>query len=111
MSLLNAKSKWLVPGHECRVMQSEWSALLVHDNEDPVGGLAAMLEAQSVKTSRVKTCHEAAQVLAGAELPRLVFTDTALPDGTWKDVLSIAARGRQAVKVIVVARFWTSNFT
>jgi DNA-binding NtrC family response regulator len=58
-----------------------------------------------VKTFRVNSCHEATRVLATDDLPHLVFADTVLPDGTWKDVLSTAARAPDPVNIIVVARF------
>ncbi len=85
-------------------MKEEISALLVHDEPEPLGTLDLALERQSVKTRRARTCQEAVRLLDGVDPPHLVFTETTLPDGTWDDVLSLAAKASQAVNVIVVAR-------
>ncbi len=43
-------------------------------------------------------------MLKGSSVPHLIFTDTALPDGTWADVLSLAADTIEPANVIVVSR-------
>ncbi len=85
-------------------MKEEISALLVHDQAEPLSTLGLALERQSVKTRRARTCQEAVHLLDRVDPPHLVFTDTTLPDGNWDDVLSLAAKASEAVNVIVVAR-------
>jgi len=86
-------------------MQEIVSALLVYGQEEPLGALDLILRQQLVKTCRAETCQEAACPLDRADPPHLVFTDATLPDGTWQDILGIAAKAREAVNVVVVARF------
>jgi DNA-binding NtrC family response regulator len=86
-------------------MKEEISALLIHDEPEPLDALDLELASQSVKTRRARTCQEAVHVLAGADPPHLIFTDTTLPDGSWDDVLSLAAKAAEPISVIVVARF------
>ena len=85
-------------------MKEDISALLVHDQAEPLSTLGLALERQSVKTCHARTCQEALHLLDGVDPPHLVFTDTTLPDGNWDDVLSLAAKAAEAVNVIVVAR-------
>lgn len=86
-------------------MVDEVSALLVYKQEEPLGALAPELKQQFIKTCRAETCQEAARLLDRVDPPRLIFTDTTLPDGNWRDMLGIAERAREAVNVVVVARF------
>ncbi len=85
-------------------MQGEISVLLVHDQGEPLDGLKLALESQSFKTCRVWSCQGASQELRRSDPPQLVFTDTTLPDGTWRDVVALAAKAAAPVNVIVVAR-------
>src|SRR6516162_10159363 len=61
------------------------------------------LQAKSITTCRAN-CQEASLELTRAKPVHLVFTDTTLPDGTWGDVLGLAAKAPAPVNVIVVAR-------
>jgi len=85
-------------------MRERVSALLVHQQREPLRSLRLALERQAVETARAQNCQEAWRILSGANPPHLIFTDTALPDGLWKDVLALAAQAPQPVNVIVVAR-------
>ncbi len=85
-------------------LKEKTSALLVYDQEDPLGRLIGPLETQSIETCRARTCQQALPILEKGNPPHLVFTDTTLPDGTWADVLALAAGARAPVSVIVVAR-------
>jgi DNA-binding NtrC family response regulator len=86
-------------------MYEQCSALLVYAKDEPLGALNLTLRQQSITTCRARTCREAARLLAGPDPPHLVFTDNRLPDGTWEDVLGIAAGASEPVNVIVVGRF------
>lgn len=79
-------------------------AVLVYDQPDPLRALQRILEAQALETSVVPSCGEAALSLWSERPPHLVFTDTHLSDGTWADVLQVAARAPAPVNAIVVSR-------
>jgi DNA-binding NtrC family response regulator len=76
----------------------------VHDQAEPLDTLELALQGQSIKTCRACSCQEASLELARANPVHLVFTDTTLPDGTWREVLGLAAKAPVPVDVIVVAR-------
>ena len=79
-------------------------ALLVGNQETCFQALQKILEKLEVDTRRTRSCVEPLPLLAGADPPHLVFTDTQLPDGTWADLLRLSAKARGLVKVIVVSR-------
>jgi DNA-binding NtrC family response regulator len=84
-------------------MQEKITALLVHDRPEPMGFIRRALECQFIDTQSVRTCHEAHQTLWGSQPPHLVLADARLPDGSWEDVVLLAARAPAPVNVIVVA--------
>lgn len=79
-------------------------ALLVQDQETCFQALQTILEKLGIDTRRTRSCAETLPLLAGADPPHLVFTDTQLPDGTWADLLRLSAKARGLVKVVVVSR-------
>jgi two-component system, NtrC family, response regulator PilR len=80
-------------------------ALLVHADAEPLQSLNLALQKLSVETDQAPTCQQARNFLERAtKPPDIVFTDTALPDGTWQDLLAMAGRSRARSKVIVVSR-------
>jgi DNA-binding NtrC family response regulator len=80
------------------------SALLVYDREDTFDTLKHILESQCITTKVARSCGEALFTIWGKQPPHLVFTDVQLTDGNWSDVISLAARCRLPVNVIVVSR-------
>ena len=80
------------------------SVLLFHEPSSPLRALRQALRGQGVETREVQTCQETVRLLAGAEPPELVFTDTQLPDGNWADVVRLAEESPAPVNVIVVSR-------
>lgn len=85
-------------------MKEEISALLVHNHAEPLDMLESVLRAHSINTCRACSCQEASLELARANPVHLVFADTTLPDGTWRDVVGLAEKASVPVDVIVVAR-------
>jgi len=76
-------------------------ALLVHGREKPMELMKEALEALAIETFSAKTCEELERLLR--EVPaELVFTDTALPDGDWTDIVAAAQRSEAPASVIVV---------
>lgn len=86
------------------------SAVLLHDQEEPMALLAPVLAELDVSTVRVRTCAQAGLTLARCTTPQLLFSETILPDGTWADAVKIAARAPVPVNVIIVARFVNIRF-
>jgi len=85
-------------------MPEKISALLVAAQGEPARTLTQALRAQSLRASHVRTYQEARKLLLKARPPHLLFTETALPDGTWADVLELARGAHAPVNVIVVSR-------
>ena len=79
-------------------------ALLVHDQDGPMGALKSALEGQAIPTCRARSCRAAADWLKSDNPPQVVFTDETLPDGMWADIVSTAASAHEPVGVIVVGR-------
>jgi DNA-binding NtrC family response regulator len=84
-------------------MRARISALLVHGRDDRLQAAEPVLETLSVSCSRVRSCKEAETRLAKNPPPHLVLTDTELPDGSWVEVLALAAKAPERVSVIVVS--------
>ena len=84
------------------VMKKVW-ALVVCGRGDHSVSLRQILD-PLVKVSDARTCEEAARCLERPDPPHLVFTDTAMPDGSWRDVLRLAAKAPRPVNVIVASR-------
>lgn len=89
-------------------MQTRVRALLVHNQQRPVGELKPLLESQGIETLRTGSCAETEAALASIEPPVLIFTDTVLPDGTWADIQSVAEH--LGAPIIVVSRFVDLSF-
>lgn len=55
-------------------MEEDTSALLVHDDAEPLGALQEALEGLSVRTYRARSCREVMRLLEQPTSPHLVFT-------------------------------------
>ena len=84
-------------------MQERITALLVYDRPEPMGYFRRALECQSIETQSARTCREVRQTLCGRQPPPLVLADARLADGSWEDVILLAARAPVPVNVIVVS--------
>jgi DNA-binding NtrC family response regulator len=84
-------------------MQERIKALLVHDRPEPMGFVRRALECQFIETQSVRTCGEAHQTLWERQPPHLVLAGARLPDGSWEDVVLLAAKAPEPVNVIVVS--------
>ena len=78
-------------------------ALLVRGRANDLIPLAQIL-GQLVRLTDARSCQEVARYLQKPNPPHLVFTDTTLPDGTWVEVLHLAARAPKPVNVVVIGR-------
>jgi DNA-binding NtrC family response regulator len=77
-------------------------ALLVHDQAVPFEELKTTLQALSFETYSVATCREAWALIAQRP-PHLIFTDKAVADGSWVNILDLAESSDVPAGVIVVA--------
>ena len=91
-------------------MKKPISALLVYDQSNSLDALKLALELQFIRTLQAQNCREAWHALSGANPPHLVFTGTTLADGTWAEVLVLAARAPAFVNVIVVGGLPDTKF-
>jgi len=85
-------------------MNDSLTALLIYDQPHPLESLRAVLKdlnGLSVETCSVRTCEEARRMVRQTQ-PQLIFTDTSLPDGSWRDVVGMAEKASSPVDVIVV---------
>jgi DNA-binding NtrC family response regulator len=80
------------------------TALLVHDHGQHLASFAELLRRQNVELAHARNCEEASRTLQQGSPPLLIFTDTRLPDGTFKDMLELAAKAEKFVNVLVVSK-------
>jgi len=76
-------------------------ALLVHERSEPFETLRRTLKDLSVETFSVGTCKEAVDLITNCK-PHIVFTDSAVSDGSWVSISNIAEQAEVPVSVIVV---------
>ena len=91
-------------------MTERITALLVHQNSETLASLKSALERQGMQILQAGSRAVAKRMLGGLNPAPLVFTDTQLPDGTWADILAVAANAKRPVNVIVVARLVNTRF-
>ena len=85
-------------------MPTGFSALLVYDQDEPMGGVERIFLAHGVKLRRSRNYFDARAVLGSLTPPSVVVTDLVLPDGDWADILRAANEGPAKTPVIVVSR-------
>lgn len=88
-------------------MPESITALLVSEGAEPFEKLELALVSQGVTTYRARRSKEVQEWLERPGCPQMIFTDITLPDGTWADVLRLAAQ--HVVPVILVSRFVDSG--
>jgi CheY-like chemotaxis protein len=80
------------------------TALLVHDHGEHLARFEKSLRLHLVELTHARTCQEASQAIQQDSPPLLIFTDTRLSDGTFQDILKLAAEAEEFVNVLVVSR-------
>ncbi len=81
------------------------STALIVSNDGPSNlALRKALNEAGLHVRLAGSCSEATEMLASSSAPALMFSDTLLPDGTWLDILDLAAEGEHEVPVIVIPR-------
>jgi two-component system, OmpR family, response regulator len=84
-------------------MKSVRSVLLVHNEPDAFRGLKETLQEQEIRTCHAHNCAEARTLLKDEGVD-MVLTDTVVPDGTWKDCISLVRKFTKRTPVIVMSR-------
>jgi len=83
-------------------MSDRFFVLLVHSRTVPFDSLKSALTKLNIATSSVGSLEGARRLIRQTE-PDLIFTDTALPDGSWPDVIKLANHLGTPTSVIVVS--------
>jgi len=91
-------------------MDEKVKAVLVHHNSETLTALKGVLERLGMHTVQAESRAHAKRLLGGLNPHPLVFTDTQLPDGTWADIVALAAKAAKPVNAIVVARVVNTRF-
>ena len=82
-------------------MSKHLLALLVHDHPEPFESLKQTLKDLSVETYSVESCKDAEDFIAQCK-PQVIFTQCALPDGSWVSILNQSEAANVPLDVIVV---------
>jgi DNA-binding NtrC family response regulator len=85
-------------------MKSTVTALIVCEDADMLCQLEKALADPLANIWSARTCREAAELVAGRGIPELIFTQTKLPDGSWRNLLNLAQTAFPAPGVILVTR-------
>lgn len=85
-------------------MSDHLFVLLIHDPPRRFESLRQVLGDLSIETYSVRTCKEAADLIAQCR-PHIVFTQSSLPDGSWLTVQRLAEDSKVPLSVVVVAEF------
>jgi len=80
------------------------TALLVHDHGEHLAKFEESLRLHKVELTHARTCPEACQAIQQDSPPLMIFTDTRLSDGTFQDILKLAAQAEKFVNVLVVSK-------
>lgn len=83
-------------------MEPRISALLVHVGEGCTARLRYILK-RHFDLSEARSYRDASPFLVRPHPPHLVVTSPKLPDGTWREVLSLARAASEAVSVVVAS--------
>ena len=86
-------------------MNDNIQALVIQSGRVPLEALRLALQVQSIDVLNARNCAEAALLLWSERPLHIVFTDVQLTDGNWADVLTLAAKARKPVNVIVIAPY------
>ena len=82
-------------------MRSKIRCLIVSSRKEPFATLESVLAALPVKSERAQTFEEAKRLLTGPAPAHLVWTDAALVDGDWSDIVRLASESKEKINVVV----------
>ncbi len=82
-------------------MKEKVFAFLIHDDPNSLIDLKSILRKMGVETFSVRNIREAERLIPQTQ-PQMVFVDTSLRDGSWKDAMKLAETADVPLDVIVV---------
>lgn len=85
-------------------MREGSGVLMVCGGEGSNLSLRKVLNDAGIHVRIARSCAEARLALGDLNVAQVLFSDTTLPDGTWTDVVSLAAEQKRRVPVVVVSR-------
>jgi DNA-binding NtrC family response regulator len=83
-------------------MTEEITALLVSAGDETFEKLELALDRQGIRAYRALSSAQVLALLEQPDCPQMIFTDTTVPDGTWADIVDLAAP--HSVPVVLVSR-------
>jgi two-component system response regulator PilR (NtrC family) len=92
-----------------RELAQQVTALVVHDHREHLASFEESLRVHKVELTHARTCQEASQAIRQGSPPLLVLTDTRLSDGTYQDILKLAAEAEKSVNVLVVSKIGSTT--
>jgi DNA-binding NtrC family response regulator len=85
-------------------LTQEITALFVHDHGEHLARFEEFLRLRKIEPAHARNCEEASRALQQDSPPLLIFTDTRLADGSFRDILDMAAKAEKFVNVFVVSK-------
>lgn len=82
--------------------QEHLSALLISNGNYWRGNLEEFLKGRHVNFGNLQDCGQLASALDRSQ-PQVIITATELPDGTWRDIVSVVKKAAAPSSIIVVA--------
>ena len=83
-------------------MEVETRVLMVSGGGGSDLALRKFLNLAGIQVRLVGSCSEATQILTNSNPPTVLVSESSLPEGTWADILALAAEGEREILVIVV---------
>lgn len=85
-------------------MAEQITALVIHRRDEAFRSLVDVLGRLSIEVVHVRNCKEAVRFLREVKPVDMMFTGIDLPDGSWEDMLVLAAQSKNYLPVIVVSQ-------
>jgi len=85
-------------------MAEQITALVVHRRDEAFRDLAAVLGRLGIEVLHARNCEEAVRLFKQPKPVDMVFAGVELPDGSWTDMLILAAQSKSYLPVIVVSQ-------
>jgi DNA-binding NtrC family response regulator len=77
-------------------LTQEITALFVHDHGEHLARFEEFLRLRKIEPAHARNCEEASRALQQDSPPLLIFTDTRLADGSFRDIVYMEAMERGA---------------
>lgn len=85
-------------------MAEQIRVLIVHPRDEAFEDLVSVLYRLDMEVVHARNCREANSLFKGEKSVDLLMTGADLPDGSWEDMLVLAAQSKSYLPVIVVSK-------